>query len=71
MFCIGYYKFSTEDFRLATGASAPVARKQNVFVIFYRGNIEENVHCFYCFSATKCPPSPPLASPPVKIPNFR
>ena len=27
-FCIGFNKFSTEELRLATGASAPVARKK-------------------------------------------
>ena len=34
MLCICFYRFSTEELRLATGASAPVARKTNVFICF-------------------------------------
>ena len=31
---IGFYKFSTEEFRLATGASVPVACKKEVVYMF-------------------------------------
>ena len=34
---IGLYKFSTEELRLATGASTPVARKKEVFNRFCIG----------------------------------
>ena len=54
---IGFCKFSTEELRLATGASVPVARKQKVVISFYRRNSEGNVYCFTGFSKKYPPPS--------------
>ena len=62
MFFICFYRFSTEELRLATGASAPVARKnKKFFICFYRGNSEGNVYSFQCFFKKH------LSPPPVKI----
>ena len=41
-FYIRFYMFSTEEVRLATGASAPVARKEDVFLFisFNEGKVK-------------------------------
>ena len=44
------YSFSTEELRLATGASAPVAHKKKLCICFYTRNSEGNVNNFNGFS---------------------
>ena len=47
MFYICFYRFSTEELRLATGALRRLSlAKKEVFVVIYRGNREGTVHCF-------------------------
>ena len=55
-FGICFYKFSTEELRLAAGASVPVARKKISFYMFYGGSSEGNVYRFYGFSKKDVPP---------------
>ena len=61
MFYISFYKFSTEELRLATGAIRRLSlATKKACVAIYKGNREGNVHCFYGFSAKFCLPHPPF-----------
>ena len=59
-FDIGFYMFSTEELRLATGTPSPVARKQKVLYMlymFYMFSTEElrlATGASACRSQTKC-----------------
>ena len=52
---------STEELMLVTGALRRLSlAKKDTVVVFYRGNREGNVYCFYDFSSKFCLHPPPL-----------
>ena len=48
-FFISFNRFSTEDLRLATGASTPVARKQKKFLYVCKEGIVKGVYTVFMF----------------------
>ena len=58
VFFTSFYRFSTEELRLATGASAPVARKTKINDLFFIEGIVKGMYTvFIAFQKQSSPPS--------------